>query len=175
MKLIIASDIHGCLTYTQKLEKLINIEQPNNIILLGDILYFNQEISSPLEYDSHKTATILNKYQDKIIAVRGNCDSKSDDQILKFDITRNYIDIKIDDINFFLTHGHLTSWYIDKINGKVVLCGHTHQYNLDGQYINPGSVGIPRKSTKHTCIIYDNKTLSLIDLDDFSIIEQKHL
>lgn len=151
MKLIIASDIHGSLMYTKKLEKLIVSEQPEKIILLGDLFYHN---STSLEYNTKEVANILNKYKDKIIAIHGNCDSEKDSLITEFDITKNYIEINIDNIKFFLTHGHLTNWYLELIKNNYVISGHTHIYNLEGQYINPGSVGLPRKNKEYTCIIY---------------------
>ena len=39
MKLIIASDIHGSYKYTKKLEELIIKENPDKIVLLGDLYY----------------------------------------------------------------------------------------------------------------------------------------
>lgn len=173
MKLIIASDIHGCLIYTKKLEELIAYEKPEKIILLGDLFYQSSQNFNSL--DTKEVANILNKYKDKIIAIRGNCDSEKDTLITKFDITNNYIEINIDNIKFFLTHGHLTNWYLDIIKDNYVLCGHTHIYNLEGQYINPGSVGSPRKNKEHTCIMYENHLLKLINLDNFNIIESKTL
>ena len=39
MKLIIASDIHGSAYWCGKLMELIDREQPDKLILLGDLLY----------------------------------------------------------------------------------------------------------------------------------------
>ena len=40
MKLIIASDIHGSAYWCRKLEQMMEQEQPDKLILLGDLLYF---------------------------------------------------------------------------------------------------------------------------------------
>ena len=39
MKLVIASDIHGSAYWCEKLVTLIEQEQPDRILLLGDLLY----------------------------------------------------------------------------------------------------------------------------------------
>ena len=39
MKLIIASDIHGSAYWCGKLMELIEQEQPDRVLLLGDLLY----------------------------------------------------------------------------------------------------------------------------------------
>ena len=175
MKLIIASDIHGSLKYTKKIEELINKEQPDNIILLGDLLYHGARNSLPDEYNTMEVANILNKHKDIIIAVRGNCDSEVDDMVTEFDTRADYKQINIDGNEFILTHGHLKPWLIDIIGDKYVLEGHTHVYNIEGKNINPGSVGIPKVNKEHTCILYNNKTFNLIDLDTLNIIKTQSI
>ena len=50
MKIIIASDIHGSLKYTKKLSELIEKNNPDKIILLGDLLYIGARNALPDEY-----------------------------------------------------------------------------------------------------------------------------
>lgn len=172
MKLIIASDLHGSLKYTKKLEELINKEQPEKILLLGDLLYHGARNSLPEEYSTMEVANILNKYSNKIIAVRGNCDSEVDDMVTEFDIMLDYQSIEVDGETFYLTHGHLLNKYANLFENNYVISGHTHVYLLDGKNINPGSVGIPKINKEHTCILYENKIFKLINLEDFSIIKE---
>lgn len=172
MKLIIASDIHGSLKYTRKLEELINKTNPDNIILLGDLLYHGARNSLPDEYSTMDVANILNKYSNKIIAVRGNCDSEVDDMVTIFSIMDDYKTIDIDGTTFYLTHGHLIDKYNYLFNDKYLISGHTHVYNLEGKQLNPGSVGIPKVNPEHTCILYENKLFKLINLEDFSTIKE---
>ena len=40
MKVLICSDIHGILFYTKKLEELINRENVDKIVILGDVYYY---------------------------------------------------------------------------------------------------------------------------------------
>lgn len=169
MKAIIASDIHGNVLYLNKLEELIFKEKPDTIILLGDLLKYS------FDENKNEVIDILNKYKDRIVAVRGNCDSKIDEKLYEFDISSDYKEIYLDENKFILTHGHLNSWLIDIIKNNYVLQGHTHVYILEGNYINPGSVGLPRQNKEHTCIIYENNKLRLINLDDFTVIKNRDL
>ena len=172
MKLIIASDIHGSYKYTKKIEELINKENPDNIILLGDLLYHGARNALPEEYSTIEVTNIQNKYSNKIIAVRGNCDSEVDDMVTNFDIMSDYKSIEVDGINIYLTHGHLIDKYENLFKDKYLISGHTHVYNLEGKHLNPGSVGIPKVNKEHTCILYKDKTFYLINLENLSIIKE---
>lgn len=175
MKVIIASDIHGNLEYTRKLEKLIEKENPDRLILLGDIYYHGPRNSLPKEYNPIKVSEILNKYTDIIIAVRGNCDAEVDDMISNFNITADYKEIILDGTKFYITHGHLLDKLNNIIKDSYVFYGHTHVYDIANKKINPGSVGIPKVNSEHTVILYENKILTLLDLDDFKEIESKKI
>lgn len=175
MKLIIASDIHGSLKYTNKLEELINKENPDTIILLGDLLYHGARNALPEEYSTMEVANILNKYSDKIVAVRGNCDSEVDNMVTNFDIMSDYKSIDIDGTLFYITHGHLINKYDHLFQNNYLISGHTHIYNLEGKHLNPGSVGIPKLNPEHTCILYKDKTFYLINLEKLSIIKETKL
>lgn len=175
MKLIIASDLHGSLKYTKKLEELINKENPDKIILLGDLLYHGARNALPEDYSTIEVANILNKYSTKIIAVRGNCDSEVDDMVTDFNIMSDYKSIDIDGVKFYLTHGHLINKYENLFQDEYLISGHTHIYNLEGKHLNPGSVGIPKINPEHTCILYKDKTFYLINLDNLSTIKETKL
>ena len=166
MKIIIASDIHGELEYAKKLEKLIEEKSPDKIILLGDLLN---------NYDPLPVANILNRFAGIITCVRGNCDNSIVDQYINFNTKSNFEEMIIDGVKYFITHGHLLSYLENIIKDNYLIYGHTHIYNLDGQNINPGSVGRPRINKEHTCIYYENKMFLLINLDDFSVINTKYI
>ena len=101
MKFLIASDIHGSLYYTKKLIDLVEKEQPDKIILLGDLYYHGPRNPLPLDYNPKEVCNLLNSYKDKIYAVRGNCDSEVDQMISNFKI--NYmIKININGNQFYL-------------------------------------------------------------------------
>ena len=73
MKFIIASDIHGSAYWCDKLCELIEKEQPDRLLLLGDLLYHGPRNDLPKDYAPKQVIPMLSKYKDIILAVRGNC------------------------------------------------------------------------------------------------------
>jgi len=175
MKVIIASDIHGNLEYVSKLDELIQKERPDKLVLLGDLYYHGPRNGLPKEYDPVEVNKILNKYADKIIAVRGNCDAEVDNMISEFDISKDYEEIILDGNKCYITHGHLFDKLENIIKNDYVFYGHTHVYDLSDKKINPGSVGFPKVNKEHTVILYENKMLNLINLDNFERIDFKEI
>ena len=51
MKYMIASDLHGSAFYTEKLLEAYHREQPDQLLLLGDILYHGPRNDLPAEYN----------------------------------------------------------------------------------------------------------------------------
>lgn len=161
MKAIIISDIHGNLSYMRKLDSYLDNNSIDYLIVLGD-LGSNKEVYS-----------ILNKYKDIIVCVRGNCDINN--EYLLFDNSSQLKEIVLDNYKFYITHGHLLPYFYEYIKDNLVFHGHTHVYNLDGQYINPGSVGEPRNNKEHTFILYKDGLLSLINLDNYEVLQERKL
>lgn len=165
MKILIASDIHGYNTYMAKLMDIVDKEYPDKIIFLGDINY------SRIRDD--EVFNKLNSLRDKIIALKGNCDDTNDLECVNFPVCENYLMINVDGINWYLTHGHLNYKLPDIDKNDILLNGHTHCYDLSRNYINPGSLSLPRMHSEHTYIIYQNKKFTLYDLDGNIINELK--
>ena len=161
MKLVIASDIHGSAYWCQKLLEVIEREQPEKIILLGDLLYHGPRNDLPRDYAPKQVIPMLAGYQDKILAVRGNCEAEVDQMVLPFPCMADYALLNCDGLNLYLTHGHL--WNPDHLpplqSGDFFLSGHTHVkmdcMNNGIRCINPGSVSIP-KDGSNSCIVYEN-------------------
>ena len=59
MKLIIASDIHGSAYWCGKLMELIDQEQPDKLILLGDLLYHGPRNDLPRDYAPKQVIPML--------------------------------------------------------------------------------------------------------------------
>ena len=59
MKLLIASDIHGSLYYSNELKKAIDNENPDKIILLGDLLYHGPRNNLPCDYQPKEVINFL--------------------------------------------------------------------------------------------------------------------
>ena len=96
MKLMFASDIHGNAYFCNKLKEAYNKEQPEKLILLGDLLYNKSLLSFGRNNERQKTAGILNDLMDYIIAVRGNCDTDLDQALLYFPIMSDYKKLNVD-------------------------------------------------------------------------------
>ncbi len=163
MKLIIASDIHGSAYWCRRLCDLMETQQPDRLILLGDLLYHGPRNDLPREYAPKQVIPMLSQYKDRILAVRGNCEAEVDQMVLPFPCMAEFSQLFTDGKTLYLTHGHHHS--PDKLppltEGSVFLSGHTH-VKLDEirngiRCLNPGSISIP-KDGSHSCLIYDKGT-----------------
>ena len=161
MKLVIASDIHGSAYWCGKLMEVIEQEDPDKILLLGDLLYHGPRNDLPRDYAPKQVIPMLSQLAGKILAVRGNCEAEVDQMVLPFPCMADYALVEADGQTLYLTHGHL--WNPDDLPplgpGTVFLSGHTH-VKLDEmrngiRCLNPGSVSIP-KDGSHSCLIYEN-------------------
>ena len=159
MKIVIASDIHGSAAWCRRLDDFIVEQEPDHIILLGDLLYHGPRNDLSYEYNPAAVATILNQYTDRIIAVRGNCDSEVDQDMFLFPCMSDYAIFADGDVRMFCTHGHLYSPYHlpPQDVGTAFLSGHTHvktnEVRDSIRFFNPGSVSIPRDGS-HSCGLY---------------------
>lgn len=82
MKLLIASDIHGSAYWCEKLMALAESDQPDKLVLLGDLLYHGPRNDLPRDYAPKKVIPMLSAWKEKIIAVRGNCEAEVDQMVL---------------------------------------------------------------------------------------------
>ena len=161
MKLMIASDIHGSAFWCSKLLDAARNENPDKLILLGDLLYHGPRNDLPQGYAPKEVIPMLACWKDIILAVRGNCEAEVDQMVLPFPCMADYAVLIADGRSFYLTHGHL--WNSDKLppleKGSVFLSGHTHiKQDItinDIRCLNPGSVSIP-KDGSHSYLIYEN-------------------
>ena len=76
MKFMFASDIHGSAFYAKKVLEIFEKEKAERLILLGDILYHGPRNDLPRDYSPKEVILMLNSICDKILCVRGNCDTE---------------------------------------------------------------------------------------------------
>lgn len=171
MKLLIASDIHGSAYWCRKLLEVYQQEQPDKLVLLGDILYHGPRNDLPREYAPKAVIALLSPLAEKILCVRGNCEAEVDQMVLPFPCMAPYSQLLVEDKTFYLTHGHHENpWNLPRLNpGDVFLSGHTHvkeDIQVEGvRCLNPGSVSIP-KDGSHSCLVYDNGEFSFRILEE---------
>ena len=76
MKLMIASDLHGSAFYCRQLLAAMECEQPDKLLLLGDILYHGPRNDLPEGYAPKEVIAMLNPLRERLLCVRGNCDTE---------------------------------------------------------------------------------------------------
>jgi len=168
MKLLICSDIHGdfdCLTLL--LERLSQ-EKADKILILGDILYHGPRNDLPEGYAPKKVISLLSQIKEKIIAVRGNCDTEVDQMVLPFPILSDYSYVIDGEITMLATHGHKFSPENPPpmASGTILLGGHTHipvisEIQNGCFYVNPGSISLPKENNPKTYAIYENRKITI--------------
>ena len=84
MKLMIASDLHGSAFYCRQLLAAMEREQPDKLLLLGDILYHGPRNDLPEGYAPKEVIAMLNPLRERLLCVRGNCDTEVDQMVLAF-------------------------------------------------------------------------------------------
>lgn len=167
MKFVIASDIHGSAYWCGKLVELIEKEQPDKILLLGDLLYHGPRNDLPRDYAPKQVIPMLSQYKDQILAVRGNCEAEVDQMVLPFACMAPYALLWADGVNFYLTHGHHENPVkLPPLEpGTIFLSGHTHvkmdEVRNGIRCVNPGSVSIP-KDGSHSCMVWENGVLRTV-------------
>ena len=172
MKLLICSDIHGDINGARFATEFFEKHKCDKLLILGDILYHGPRNDLPDGYAPKAVIELLNKYSDKIITVRGNCDAEVDGMVLSFPIQSDYILIDDGATHIFATHGHHynTETPPKLPAGAVLLHGHTHvqkveEFGNNNLYLNPGSVSLPKEGNPKTLMVYENSAFTLYDID----------
>ncbi len=181
MKIMFLSDIHGSVEYTTLALRKFKEEGATHLVLLGDLMYHGPRNPLTKEYGPSSVADLLNEYKDKIIAVRGNCDSEVDQMLLDFPIMNDYCEIILENNKIFATHGHLyNKENMPPLNkGDIFIHGHFHipmaELFKDVYYLNPGSVSLPKENNKNSYGILDKDKFTIKNLDGNTIKEIKIL
>lgn len=171
MKIMIASDIHGSAYYCAQMLEALKREQPDRLLLLGDILYHGPRNDLPRDYAPKSVIEQLNPIRSRILCVRGNCDTEVDQMVLQFPILADYCVLFIGGRAVYACHGH--TYNEQKLPplqpGDILLNGHTHIPKCTEHesylYINPGSVSIPKENSEHSYMTAENNLLSWKTLD----------
>ena len=180
MKLLIASDIHGDYESAEIVINKFNEEKCDKILLLGDILYHGPRNDLPATYAPKKVIALLNEYKDKILTVRGNCDTEVDQMVLEFPILADYALLSLDGLTVFAAHGHHhnTATPPALTEGDILLHGHTHvlkceEFGNKNYYLNPGSVALPKENNPRTYMIYEDRIFTVKDIAGNTVFSKK--
>ncbi|MGN0665686.1 MAG: phosphodiesterase [Huintestinicola sp.] len=170
MKLLFASDIHGSAVCCRTLLDLCEKEEPEKIILLGDLLYHGPRNDLPEGYAPKEVIAMLNSVKNRLLCVRGNCEAEVDQMVLDFPVMADYMTMWLGDRMVFCTHGHLfTADNMPSLNeGDVFISGHTHIYLAEEKNgifrINTGSVSLPKNGNVRSCVIYKDGLFEVVDM-----------
>ena len=162
MKILIASDIHGSAKYCRELLAAMDREQPDRVLLLGDLLYHGPRNDLPEEYAPKEVIAMLNGIREKLFCVLGNCDTEVDQMVLTFPILADYCLLEEKGVLIFVTHGHHYNLAAPPLlkKGDILLHGHTHipawQETETFTYLTPGSVSIPKEGSRHSYMTLEN-------------------
>lgn len=170
MKWFIASDIHGSAYYCKLLLECFEKENADRILFLGDILYHGPRNDLPRDYAPKEVIAMLNPLKDKIMCVRGNCDTEVDQMVLDFPILADYGILDLGSRLVYATHGH--KYNPENLpplgKGDILLCGHTHVPKCEPRenyiYMNTGSVSIPKENSHHGYMTLENGEFMWNDL-----------
>jgi putative phosphoesterase len=175
MKYFLLSDIHGSVTRLDRALAIFEREHCDMLLLLGDLLNYGPRNGLPEGLDARGVADRLNKLADKIVAVRGNCDSEVDQMLLHFPILSTYALLVDEGRKILLTHGHV--YHKDNLppgRFDAVVYGHTHlwelsTFDIDGHpaiCCNTGSITFPKNGNEPTFGILDNGRFTIRNLDN---------
>ena len=177
MKVLVFSDIHGSSYYANKIKEIVDKENPEKIILLGDIYYHGPRNDLSQEYAPMKVAEVLNGLKDKLLVVKGNCDAEVDEMISEFKF-EDHLLLNINGKNIYFTHGH--KYNIEVIpyeDFEILIYGHIHQGFIQEKegyiFANPGSISLPKCGTAHSYLVLDEGLITLKDVDGNVIQEYK--
>lgn len=171
MKYLFASDIHGSAIAARKLKDIFISEKADFLVLCGDLLYHGPRNDLPLGYNPKEVIDILNSLKDKIIAVRGNCDTEVDQMVLDFPMLCDYTLICDEGIRMYVSHGHIYNKEkpLKLLKNDLLICGHTHVLDISQNelftYLNPGSVSIPKENNPPSYMTYENEVFKIKKLD----------
>jgi putative phosphoesterase len=150
MQLFVCSDIHGDRHALELALAAYERSEAEYLVILGDLLNHGPRNPLPRAYDPMTVADRLNVHAQRIIAVRGNCDSEVDQALCQFPMMSEYNQLIIGKRRAFICHGHTfnPSQRPPLATGDLFVSGHTHipkaECHENNYLFNPGSVAIPR-------------------------------
>lgn len=180
MKILFISDIHGITENLNIIENKIKEKNIDKLVCLGDLYYGGPTYEGNSIINSKKVLEFLTKYNNILTCMKGNCDSSVDIKASDFPISDGISLINTDGLDIYITHGNEYNYEKNrKLNRTGILVyGHEHIPYIKRDekmiYVNVGSISIPRNNNKPTYAIYENKKITIYDIND-NIIDEVNL
>lgn len=180
MKIALVADIHGCLPALERVLAQLEVLKPDHLLLLGDLLNHGPRNPVPDGYQPAQVAERLNTMAERIMAVRGNCDSEVDQMLLTFPCTAPYNQLLVDGRRWFVTHGHLYQPQEVPLPAQsLFVSGHTHVPVLEHKerrvWVNPGSVTFPRQGWQASFGWYEDGVVQIRACADGAVFNEMRL
>lgn len=177
MKFLIATDIHGSDKYFNILLKAIERESPDKVILLGDYFYHGPRNPFPDDYAPMKVAESMKNLGDKLILVKGNCDSEVDEMVSEREFLDSYT-IDLEGKLVLCTHGHKISKY-DTLKSSIytaVINGHYHvndyEYIDSVHYFTIASISLPKDGYEAAYAVVEKDLITIKNLEGKMMIKK---
>ncbi len=177
MKVMFISDIHGISTNLNKIKERFNELECDKLVVLGDLYYIGPRNKMHPDYNISNVEDFLNTFKDKLICIKGNCDSEVDIMISHFPIINELGLIEVDSRDFYLTHGHIYNENNWQKPNSILIYGHLHTPFIKEKegtiFINPGSISLPREGNLPSYLVYANNAFTIYDIKDEIIATKK--
>lgn len=176
MKILFISDIHGIKTNLPKIKERFEELECDKLVVLGDLYYIGPRNTMIDGYDINYVKEFLESFKDKLICIKGNCDSEVDKMVSNFPIVSELGLISTINEDLYLTHGHIyneSNW--NKTNSYLIY-GHLHIPFIKeietNTYINPGSISLPKSEVGPTYLYYNEDEFIIYDMKD-NVVSKK--
>ena len=172
MKLMIASDLHGSAFYAGSCLPPWSASSRTSCCCWGIFYTTVPATTCPEGYAPKEVIAMLNPLRERLLCVRGNCDTEVDQMVLDFPILADYALLYAGSRTVFATHGHHynTACPPPLAKGDILLHGHTHvpawqEFGSGNLYLNPGSVAIPKENSAHSYMMLTDSGFAWKDLE----------
>ena len=168
MKIAVASDLHGSLSFARTFFDKAKEFGADKILLLGDLYYHGVRNPLPEGYAPLALSEFLNEHSEDLLVTRGNCDSDVDVTVSRFSLSSEVV-LTFGNKVIHASHGdRFDIDHLPKGRFDVVLYGHYHTGFIrekDGVIVaNPGSLSLPKGGTPQSFLMLDEESIALYDL-----------
>ncbi len=177
MKIFISTDLHGSAFWAEKIVAQFEKSNADVLVLLGDVYNHGPRNPFPAEYAPMKVAEILSSVADRLVVVKGNCDSEVDQMISNFNFVSDYV-VPLAGRRLFFTHGHVyNSDNLPRlVKGDALFYGHFHVNKVEKvngvTCVCVGSCALPKDGKEWYCLA-DEKGFCFCDFDGKITLEEK--
>lgn len=176
MKFVFVSDIHGSMGYAKLIPEILDREDADKLVVLGDLFYHGPRNPLPLEYNPMMVSKMLNGMKEKLVVIKGNCDAEVDEMISEFEFNKSVI-LNIAGKRIFCSHGH--QFNKDNFPNEgfdVMVYGHFHVGKIEKINekicVNVGSMSLPKEGSANSYLVIDEQKITLKDLQGNVIVEE---